>query len=95
MNKYTPGPWTIRGNIIEGNRVSIALIKKSYSDRAQDEQRANTHLIACAPELLEALQDIQEVTRSFHDDVYIPVKLKDVMQNTISIIAKAKGENSQ
>lgn len=56
--KGTPGPWFVGGN--EGNKLSVnadqyfvALVDEG------DSQEANTRLIAAAPELLEALQDLQ------------------------------------
>lgn len=56
--KGTPGPWIVGGN--EGNKLSVnadpyfvALVDEG------DSQEANARLIAAAPELLEALQDLQ------------------------------------
>lgn len=56
--KGTPGPWVVGGN--EGNKLSVnadpyfvALVDEG------DSQEANARLIAAAPELLEALQDLQ------------------------------------
>ena len=56
--KGTPGPWVVGGN--EGNKLSVnadpyfvALVDEGNS------QEANARLIAAAPELLEALQDLQ------------------------------------
>lgn len=56
--KGTPGPWSVGGN--EGNKLSVnadpyfvALVDEG------DSQEANACLIAAAPELLEALQDLQ------------------------------------
>ncbi len=58
------------------------------------EQKSNANLVvyAYAPELLEALQDIQKTMNSLHGDVYIPIKLQDAIQKSILTIAKARGE---
>ena len=56
--KGTPGPWVVGGN--EGNKLSVnadpyfvALVDEG------DSQEANARLIAAAPELLEALLDLE------------------------------------
>lgn len=67
-NLHTPGPWKLeydyslvmpfkRGNYI----VTSGPIGPSEADR--DELRANARLIASAPELLQALQDMLDMTR--------------------------------
>ena len=56
MRAHTPGPWIVRGgNVIESlSRINVA--KAWMTDG--EEECANARLIAAAPDLLEALQDI-------------------------------------
>ena len=65
--KFTPGPWELRTDRSEyriyarGQNVSgvAARINTDWPfPEQQAEQRANAHLIAAAPELYEALQDV-------------------------------------
>lgn len=83
MNEFkgTSGPWVVGGN--EGNKLSVnadpyfvALVDEG------DSQEANARLIAAAPELLEALLDLED-----RACVYVNTsKAKDA-------IAKALGES--
>ena len=57
--KHTPGPWTIDGLHISGNGYSIAHINSHRTT----EGRANADLIAAAPELLEALENLLDAVR--------------------------------
>jgi len=67
--KHTPAPWEVRGWSIKhpGNGVRIARVEepdkrlKQFGDYEEDEAvcRANARLIAAAPDLLEALQAIE------------------------------------
>lgn len=62
--KHTPGPWYAVGYWVEhpdDNRPDIATCNPAdmgQSGRSQKEIIANVCLIAAAPDLLEALQDI-------------------------------------
>jgi len=64
-NKFTPGPWYLsmhggehsQGIYSESRSRDIALV---YNDCDKDEDQANADLLACAPELLEALERLLE-----------------------------------
>lgn len=68
--KYTPGPWTVeetdetywigtaRANTHKVGEVIIGMDHGPYTDEAEARILANAHLIAAAPDLLEALQAI-------------------------------------
>lgn len=78
--KGTPGSWFVGGN--EGNKLSVNA--DSYFVALVDEgdsQEANARLIAAAPELLEALQDLQARTC-----IYVNTSKAE------AAIAKATGE---
>lgn len=61
--KWTPGPW---GNVIHGERESrvgantLLAIVYSTAFRDQENQMANAHLIAAAPDLYAALEAVEE-----------------------------------
>lgn len=72
--KGTPGPWGIdkygdvtHGNANRrGNRESVKVCGVSLPGRATEEYKANSMIVAAAPELLEALLDVLNLqTRGF------------------------------
>jgi DNA-directed RNA polymerase subunit RPC12/RpoP len=62
MSKHTPGPWD---KVVHGERDSrvgastLIAIVYSTAFRDRENQEANAHLIAAAPDLLEALKSIR------------------------------------
>lgn len=65
--KHTPGPWKICGGFIADSRGEAAIAKfvpidgVTWCDSAAgNETQANARLIAAAPELLAALQELTE-----------------------------------
>ncbi|MDD9340338.1 MAG: hypothetical protein PV362_11970 [Providencia heimbachae] len=66
--KGTPAPWHVDNLItvaINSDYKHVAVV--NLSDKVnKDESNANAHLIAAAPELLEALQRLLK----YHDDFY-------------------------
>lgn len=97
MNRFkgTPAPWVIDGWSMTGiNSESkhVALVNYSHHGLPNDvygcEHNANAHLIAAAPELLEALIEMQRNGRKQGwDDKY-----ESSMEKTRLAIAKALGE---
>jgi len=67
MSKHTPGPWKTTHSAMSGYRVSdstgwgVAVVLKDANDEA------NAHLIAAAPQMLEALEKIAEIGRQNGD----------------------------
>lgn len=55
--KGTPGPWRVSGNWVETDDIPIAKIINCKPGSGT--YLANKQIIAAAPELLEALQDLQ------------------------------------
>lgn len=76
--KHTPGPWVASHNSWEtstvyadGRVVAECLIDADVSEENQHElepiKEANARLIAAAPELLEALQEVIAISDRKHD----------------------------
>lgn len=95
MSKFkgTPGPWIVDGSVIRGDAdrfgatVTVAStldVAWPYGRRAIKEKPYNAHLIAAAPELLEACQALL----TYHDyEGYVTA-----VDMARSAIAKAFGE---
>lgn len=103
MSKHTPGPWVTDNSVLRGSinrldepRRHIALTsdwEKEKGDREQNE--ANARLIAAAPELLEALEDVMSdlfyQIASHHDER--TARNYPSLVDARAAIAKAKGLN--
>lgn len=89
--QHTPGPWIIdqTGDFFVINTIDDTPICDLYthSDNAQE---ANARLIAAAPKLLKALEDLS----AFYRKSFIGTTNKDVqmLQNAENVIAEAKGQ---
>lgn len=84
MTNHTPGPWTVNGNKIDGKGYHIA----SVNSHATTEGKANASLIAAAPDLLVALENALEAVL-YMDEME---GCRWMVEQTISVIAKAKGK---
>ncbi|WP_109393597.1 hypothetical protein [Proteus terrae] len=93
--KGTPAPWVIDEramSAINSSTKHVALVNYSHHGRDKDvfgdEHKANTYLIAAAPELLDALIEMQRNGRKQGwDDKY-----ESSMEKTRLAIAKALGQ---
>ena len=68
MKKHTNGPWlitTIDGDdcLMVGGGDGSDVVADIRTDRPEDEVEANAHLIASAPEMLEALKKLAECSK--------------------------------
>lgn len=86
--KHTPGPWLCSGKTVyalndDGYNRFSALVQDAHTH--QDELEANAHLIAAAPELLEALLAIV-------GDKGVQRVNSDLLNQALTAISKAKGE---
>ncbi len=60
-SKHTPGPWINGASGIQdktGNKIRVTATALILAGFEGQEERANTKLIATAPELLEALKEL-------------------------------------
>lgn len=84
--KHTAGPWSVVGGIVIGNGYELADCRASYVSK--DESLANAHLIASAPELLEALKNI--IADDEMRDGDLPQELVNMAK---AVILKAEGRS--
>lgn len=79
--KHTPAPWTVnpkaKTNIRHGN-LTIANCSSTHDGSREEEEIANAKLIAAAPELLEALQQVR-----YYMTAHTPEKIFDLVDNAI------------
>jgi len=85
--KHTPGPWRYNGktDVYNANGATICELYKGY--QSIPECRANAHLIAAAPDLLEAMEGLLawEPRQKDHAE-------RLAWEDALAAIAKAKGE---
>lgn len=93
--KHTPGPWTFSTSpqpngcpIVGARGLMVAMLAHSVNEPKQvDTAIANANLIAAAPDMLDALEDVDEWLM---DDRYnLP---DDVVEKIRAAIKKARGE---
>ena len=101
--KHTPGPWfTWEGGVysgrpkvmkrreLSGYDAKICAIDDLYGTARS--RKANARLIAAAPELLAALQDVDALWMH-HSIAHGDGKISPLHEKVISAIAKATGEH--
>lgn len=97
MSKHTLGPWKAQSIgdafYIESLNGLVAETKPRLLN--SEEEEANAHLIASAPELLEALVFVTEELRGYASEYDGPsVGTSRKISAALSAIAKAKGESA-
>ena len=91
--KFTPGPWSINewpqatSDIAIGAVGTPLIARVPLRDVSINEQKANAHLIAAAPELYCALQELLIQTRQYGHEP----EIKDAEH----ALAKARGESHE
>lgn len=68
--KGTPGPWVNVGGWVDAEntrRITICKMGQITKETTEQIQDANADLIAAAPELLEALQEVVRISDRKHD----------------------------
>jgi hypothetical protein len=100
--KPTPGPWDVKREGRRGLRImdgahkhKIALLGATGSNVPWLEQKADAHLIAASPELLESLKGLLCELRNYFPGIEIHVEtaagLKAEYLCAVAAIAKAEG----
>ena len=99
-HSFTPGPWVVVGNLtkyVEARLVGgliqeVAACGPTMADEGYGQQQeANARLIAAAPDLLEALQDVDALWMH-HSVAHGDGKIGPLHEKVIAAIAKATGE---
>lgn len=105
MNKHTPSPWEMFSHkhesiiVVSSLRSDVAWIRNEYAGlrdtaRSREEDEANARLMAAAPELLEALQDVlKRIENSDEWWMDNPDRGGFDAEMIKAIIAKATGES--
>jgi|SanBayMetagenome_1026888.scaffolds.fasta_scaffold00750_8 hypothetical protein len=100
MSKHTPGPWFYAESEVGTPFVdSESVGDLSAVALPLDEQKANAHLIAAAPDLLAALEDLLPDLQCWCDVAFTargkhqPNTLCHHEENVKAAIAKAKGQS--
>jgi len=101
---HTPGPWSVDGPIPSNPEIRINYAPMSQvativnpgehlTDIEQDEALANARLIAAAPEMLEALEQIAEGRGTFSLDHHQHAKntIEEMKALAVAAIQKARG----
>jgi hypothetical protein len=98
--KHTLGPWKFETSKSGFHKITKLLndddaliVDLMIHEGKEDEALANARLIASAPELLEALEDITETFKSClggSDPLYY-TDFKGEIERAVSVINKAKG----
>lgn len=97
MNAHTPGLWHFEESplktgwcVVTGNNY-LADVHKHVGTSADDIQdEANARLIAAAPELFEALEELEAL-----GSLEIPHRRNAALLKARAAIAKAKGETNE
>ena len=91
-NKYTPGPWVRRSGELTGFRWNVETTgahPRAVIARLQEGMRgegaANAHLIAAAPDMLEALENLVTAYLGSSDPIL-------QINAAVAAIKKARGE---
>ena len=99
-HSFTPGPWVVVGRLtkyvvarlVGGLIQEVAACGPTMADEGYGQQQeANARLIAAAPDLLEALQDVDALWMH-HSVAHGDGKIGPLHEKVIAAIAKATGE---
>ncbi len=95
-SKHTPGPWARRGGMVDGYCIISESTKELVAPNPISSPNAN--LIAAAPAMYEALQQLVKVeqlrTQATLDNDYVDLVLADQQLQTLAqaALAQADGE---
>jgi hypothetical protein len=96
MNKFTPGPWN-QGDgsissqrLVYGGKYNVLIASTENNSVSLSKGKANARLIAAAPDLLEALEEIMD---GYLYGCDMETKRENIAKARAAI-ARAKGEQN-
>ena len=97
MKKHTKGPWKVREKLTVGNKILITSCKDKYvseiftleCEKAID--KANAHLIAASPDLLEACKSAYKNLKGETEMGWSIKKRSILLDELLNTINKAEG----
>lgn len=96
MAEFTPGPWEMMLPMEEDKFVVVGTRQQGVAlvgGSSLGEKLANAHLIACAPEMFEALGEVTLALEMFHPmNSEEPCATYEIWDKAKRTLAKAKGE---
>ena len=89
--KFTPGPWRYASRNVNEIMTTFhgVQIGRSYIDVATENEKADAHLVAAAPELYEALDEVFAASCP-----EVPGSAGSPLEKARAALAKARGEQS-
>jgi len=92
--KHTPGPWkSERGSGDYGRNITCDNGRRIIAETICSDHEANAHLIAAAPDLLEALQAIKDRLEISEELDYLLNAKWLCIDDAKQAITKAEGKN--
>lgn len=94
--KYTPGPWQVdkcKGELHIITEKGTAALASLYCDPMDEETTANAYLIAGAPDLLKALQDLYDETEWLRGSMHCPTLNNNIFKQAESAINKSLNQS--
>lgn len=88
--KHTPAPWIVTGTVIDGFvvREECSKVIVAEPNKYLIQSEANAHLIASAPELYEALENLLDAISKA-----TMFKVADAVSIANEVLAKVRGEH--
>ena len=92
-SKHTPGPWYAKGEDIWNADEKMYGIARNFSAISPSQTtRANAALIAAAPDMYEALQELSQLTADYYSEkVHTPEYAFARIMTARAALAKAEG----
>ena len=90
-SSFTPGPWVVLSNAFE-SRISPAHGQFRMATLESDNHETDARLMAVAPELLAALEQLLDETESRFDGIETTIEEDAAIDHARLIISKAKGQ---
>lgn len=98
MSKHTAGPWHVvegdewTSDIATGEPNTMLVRTVASVNNRRDEAKANKHLIAAAPDLLEALEEFRAAF-SVDYEYFFNGRMAAAVVDAERALAKARGES--